>query len=478
MKTQGVVLFLLFGRLVFSQTLNHYYGNLHAHTGFSDGNKDSLSSGVTNPSGSYAYAKLSQNFDFLGISEHNHYSSANNPGFKLPRFQEGLNMAQSENQDHQFVCLFGMEWGVSSTFNGHVLIYGFNQLIGWEVGIPGVGSNYSVFNAKSDYDGLFRKVKNQPGAFCYLAHPYATDFSTGSSAATALANAPYNAAYDSAIVGMPLRSGLAFSTSQNYDDYSSGNYLDYYKRLLYIGYHLGIGYDHDNHYTNFGRSNAGRMVVMAPSLTRANLMNAFYEMRFYASDDPNAELNFSLNQNPMGSILAGNVYPSIEVVHLDRDGEQADSIKIWRGFKNDPSGIPAQIVHQAKSTDVTQFTDFSVQSGIEYYYFSEIKQTDGQWLVGSPIWYTPQAPVGGLKKFNEETNVLYQPDAQRVYVYSTSSLPFDIEVCSAEGRCLHKQESCKNNYTWDISGLNSGIYWLRLNQSGQIRTWPLYHRQR
>jgi len=45
-----------------AQVLNHYYGNLHAHTGFSDGNKDSSVSGVSNPSGSYAFAKTFSKF--------------------------------------------------------------------------------------------------------------------------------------------------------------------------------------------------------------------------------------------------------------------------------------------------------------------------------------------------------------------------------------------------------------------------------
>ena len=158
--------YLLFCHLS-AQTYNYYFGNLHAHTAFSDGNKDSLISGVSKPDGSYAYAKLSNNFDFLGISEHNHYSSIRNPGFKRPLYQVGINMANAANQDGTFLALFGMEYGVSSAYNGHLLIYGFNQLIGWETSVPGVaGNNYDIFNAKSDYDGIFKKVKNNPASFC------------------------------------------------------------------------------------------------------------------------------------------------------------------------------------------------------------------------------------------------------------------------------------------------------------------------
>src|SRR5690348_15289115 len=107
------------------QQLNYYFGNIHSHTGFSDGNKDSLKSGVSAPGGSYDYARLSQNFNFLGVSEHNHYSSSHNPGFKRQLYQLGLNMADDANDEGHFLAMFGMEYGVSSQYNGHVLVYGY-----------------------------------------------------------------------------------------------------------------------------------------------------------------------------------------------------------------------------------------------------------------------------------------------------------------------------------------------------------------
>src|SRR5437870_2542094 len=60
---------ILFSNKFSTQTYQYYFGNLHAHTAFSDGNKDSTSSGIARPDEGYAYAKLSNDFDFLGISE-------------------------------------------------------------------------------------------------------------------------------------------------------------------------------------------------------------------------------------------------------------------------------------------------------------------------------------------------------------------------------------------------------------------------
>jgi hypothetical protein len=446
-----------------SQTQNYYFGNLHAHTAFSDGNKDSLTSGVGRPDGSYAYAKLSQNFDFLGISEHNHYSSLRNPGFKLPRYQVGLIMADAANQEGSFLSLFGMEYGVSSEFNGHVVIYGFNQLIGWESNISGqVGNNYDIYNAKADYEGLFQKVKNNPNAFAYLAHPNFNDYTTDGSAGTALAYAPYRATWDSAIVGMPLRSGLAFSTFADYSDYSLGDYFFYYKKLLYMGYHLGIGYDHDNHYTNFGRSNGGRLVIIAPSLTRANLRNAMQQMHFYGSDDSNAKIDFNMNGSIMGSILSSTAYPTFNLVHNDPDGEQADTIRIWKGYKNS-GGLWADVVHSSYHSNTTTFTDNSIQQGTEYYYFAEIKQADGQWIVTSPIWYTGSAPLA--VKENEQ-NIKFSffpnPVSKKLNISLVENREYFVLISDVSGREIIRRQVNEKDVSIDFSDFVSGVYTLTI----------------
>ncbi len=451
-----VLIFLLshFFLASVSQPYNYYFGNLHAHTGLSDGSKDSLSSGVSKPDGAYTYAKLSQDFDFLGISEHNHYSNNNNPGFTLPSYQLGLNMAGAANQDGNFVALFGMEYGVSSNFNGHVVIYGFNQLIGWEPG------NYNLYNGKSDYDSLFRKVKNNPNAFCYLAHPGFSDYTTSGLVSTALAYAPYNPAYDSAIVGMPLRSGLAFSTADDYNDYSQGNYFAYYRQLLAVGYHLGIGYDHDNHYTNFGRSNGGRLVVLAPSLTKNNLMAAMQRMHFYGSDDGNARVEFKLDTAMMGSVLTGSTYPVLYVTHTDPDGEQADSIKIWKGI-NDHSGSLANVVYNSLSNNTAVYSDDALQVGKEYYYFAEIRQADGQWIVTSPIWYKPLALLA-LKenKPGFELNCFLNPVYRQLDISLSGVDDYYVSLTDAEGKILVEKQVHGIGITLDLVEYTAGVYTL------------------
>lgn len=457
---------LLSSLVAISQVNNYYFGNLHAHTAFSDGNKDSLISGIKDPAGSYAYAKLSNDFDFLGVSEHNHYSSLRNPGFKLPRYQSGLAMANAANEDGVFVSMFGMEYGVSSSYHGHVIIYGFNQLIGWETSVPGVnGNNYDLFNGKDDYDGLFKKVKNNPNAFCYLAHPWYSDYSPDGTSSGGVANAAYNATYDSAIVGMPLRNGLATSSLSTYSDYSTGNYFDYYRKMLAIGYHLGIGYDHDSHYSNFGRSNGGRLVIIAPTLTQANIVLAMQKMHFYGSDDSNAKIEFTLNNNIMGSVVTGTDNPTFSVIHNDPDGEQADSIKIWRGFGNNAFGTWSSVVLTTLQNNTATYTDLTVAANTEYHYFAEIRQADGQWIVTSPIWYTktPSAVVNSADEIDNSAfkfNYFPNPVKQNLSVSVSECGDYALSVNDLSGRAV--LTTCFNELhcTIDLSTLERGVYTL------------------
>lgn len=452
-----------------AQNYNYYFGNLHSHTGFSDGCKDSASSGVSDPTGAYTYAKLSQHFDFLGISEHNHYSSARNPGFKRPLYQKGLDMADTANKDAGFLAWFGMEWGVSSNYNGHLIIYGFDHLIGWESGVPGIpGVNYDIYNGKTDYDGIFRKIKNNPNAFCYLAHPYNTDFSTNGTSATALANAPYNAMYDSAIVGMPLRSGDAFSTFTDYSDYPTGDYFSYYKKLLAKDYHLGIGYDHDNHNTTFGRNNAGRLVIMAPSLTRTSLTAAMQQMRFYGSDDWNAKIDFNMDNHVMGSIVSGTTDPTFNVIHNDGDGEQVKTIRLWKGNSN-TSGIYPVVVKTVSNNNTLTYTDTGLTPGIEYYYFAEIVQADGDWIVTSPIWYKNSSP-GSTVSIPEQMRTLkfnYFPNPASRHLNISIADPgaHTISIVDISGREVFKHLYEEKDLVIDLATIEAGIYTLLVKGS-------------
>jgi hypothetical protein len=352
-----------------AQVLNFYYGNLHAHSIYSDGNSDSATSHLSIPYHDYQFAKKAQHFNFLGISEHNH----NGADMVRSSYAKGLQQADSANQDGIFVAMYGMEWGVIGPPGGHVLVYGVNQLIGWET-ISG-SANYDFYVAKGDYASLFSKINATTGAFACLAHPASSDYSN-------MFSNVLNPSFDSAIVGSAIRSGPAFSTDTTYTNPSTSSYEARYKDALKQGYHLGATLDHDNHNTTFGKMAASRTVVLAPSLTRANIMDAYRKMRTQASDDWNVQVTFTINGKPLGSILTDTVNPQISVSVYDPDLENTSSIVITYGI---PGSGTAPTTLTSSSTGSLNYTH-SIATGSSYYYYAVITQADGDKIFTSPIW--------------------------------------------------------------------------------------------
>ncbi len=353
-------------------------GNIHAHSSYSDGNKDNTN---LTPKDDYEFARDALCMDFLGISEHNHSDA----GMHLPNFAPGYAQANQVNgvaggtTGNSIVTLWGMEWGVISG-GGHVVVYGFDdQLIGWESG------NYNIFCAKNDYNSLFDLVNARSGAFATLAHPNNSDY--GNLITSLKTNA------DNAVVGTAIESGPAFSTNISYGDYpASLDYLSYYKNLLAKGYHVGAQMDHDNHYLTFGRTSPNRMMVMAAAKTRSELVNAIRQMRFYATEDCNARIDYKLNSNLMGSSVTGSALPSISLTVSDPDVEAVSTIQLWGGAIG--AAVPSSPLKTYSNVSTVNFTSADAQNtqaiGSTWYYYFIITQADGNKIISSPIWYTRQ----------------------------------------------------------------------------------------
>lgn len=359
--------------------LNYYFGNLHAHSAYSDGNKDN---GSFTPANDYAYAKNSQCMDYLGISEHNH----NEAGMTLANWSPGIAAASAATTSN-FLAMYGMEWGVISN-GGHVLVYGINQLIGWEAG------NYNIYVAKSDYTGkpsttgttgLFKTINDWPStAFCMLAHPDNSDYNN-------IANSGLNPTADSAIAGCAIESGPAFSTSTTYNDAPARlAYYSYFKKLLSRGYHVGPNIDHDTHYTNFGRSNYSRLAVLSPTLTETDFLQSLKQRRFYATHDCDTRATFTLNGQVMGSITNGSTPPAISIYVTDPTNPSAvPTIRLMQGVPG--SGLLPVLLDSANG-NVFNYTDFSMPAGSQSYYYAEIT-IGGGYVITSPIWYSRASAV-------------------------------------------------------------------------------------
>lgn len=353
--------------------LNYYYGNLHAHSGYSDGNQDEATSGLSTPGQNFYYAKSSYHFDFLGISEHNHYQA----GMKTPLdYHKGQFQADTANVNGTFVAMYGMEWGVISN-GGHLLIYGYPNLIGWDT-IPATNQpDYEVYCSKYNYDSLWKILAATPGVFASLAHPDTYDYDS-------LNQRSRNALYDGVIAGVAVRSGSATSTTTDYSDAPATSYLSYFRRALSLGYHVAPTIDHDNHRTTFGRISQTRTVILASALHRDTLMAALRQMHFYASDDWNARLSFTVNGAMMGSDFNAATDNQIAVSVSDVDaGDNVSKIEVFYGVPGSGT-LPTVLTSNNNSSSLT-FTH-TTTVGNAYYYYIRVTQVDGDLLISAPIW--------------------------------------------------------------------------------------------
>ena len=364
---------------------NYYFGTLHSHSDYSDGNKDNP--GYT-PTNDYTYAMTAQCMDFLGISEHNHYSTANNPGNQISLYHSGSVEADAFTASHSnFLALYGMEWGVISG-GGHVVVYGdgMDDLFGWESGSGGWGAtnNYDVYVAKNDYtgtSGLFKTINDYvaKNTFATLAHPNPTDYGN-------IANTTYNTVADNAITGSAVESGPATSTNITYSNPGSSlYYLSYFQTLLAKGYHLGPTMDHDNHNTTFGHTTYSRTAVLAPSLSKTDIISALRNMHFYATQDCDTKVDFTINTHIMGSIVTDRNAPVISV-NLTDASTIVSSAVINLMYGAPGSGITAQKIASATGSSMN-YVDNSLADLSTGYYYIDITNGTAR-IITSPIWYT------------------------------------------------------------------------------------------
>lgn len=452
----------------------YLFGNLHAHSSYSDGNKDNLSN---TPDEDFAFARDALCMDFMGMSEHNHSGA----GMNYPDYATGFAEANSMNLvpgpgGNTLVTLWGMEWGVINN-GGHVLVYGFDDdLIGWEAG------NYDIFVQKNDYSTLWSTINARSGAFATLAHPDNTDY--GNLAAA------YNATADAAIVGMAIESGPAFSVSTTYNDFpnNSFGFLSYYRTMLARGYRLAPQMDQDNHNMTFGTANANRMVVMASAKNRESLTEGIRAMRFYASQDCNLRLDFRNGTNPIGSQIAGAGVPTLTLNIIDPDAEATLTIELWGG----PVGgaVPGAAIKTFSNVSSFTFNSADAENvqpnNTTWYYYLIVTQEDGNRAITAPIWYARNdlsLPVTLLRFTGAYNKVINKVNLNWTTVREINTREFVVQRLTEGGSwtsigkvdaSVHSSQTLNYQFVDEMPAQGISQYRLQMvDQDGQFRYSPI-----
>ncbi|HET8772319.1 MAG TPA: Ig-like domain-containing protein, partial [Thermoanaerobaculia bacterium] len=395
---------------------NFYYGSTHAHSNWSDGGQptnacnsgNAYGSGTFTPADVFSYARNTAQLDFWVVNEHNHLIqdaiATNNPPVTeakvRQRYQDGRTAANNATVNGSFVAMYGMEWGVSTNDDqGHVTLIETPQLFGWETCstcngpsiecTPGTNCYFDVFTPKRfGYLQLYAASVANPstaGALGIFNHPGSGNFDAFA----------FNANADNAMQGIAVRSGLAFATATDCANANIGatDYSQRWREALNKGFHLAPAADHDSHCNNYGTALPTRTVYLAPSLTKADLLAAHRARRFYATEDPNAQLVFRTGDNAhvMGEIFNSAGGATLVASLYDPDGESISTLEIWRGQIG--GGVPASPYATYANQSSATLTE-SLTSG-SYYYYVHAVQADGHDLWSAPMWITYQAGGGG-----------------------------------------------------------------------------------
>jgi hypothetical protein len=250
--------------------LQVFFGYLHAHTGISDGQGTPLEA--------YVQARDLAGLDYLAITPHNHGEAGRIAG--EPELYEGAgpdslrSVAAAMTRDGEFVALYGQEFSSISQGN-HVNVLDAPTVIG-------------VANGRFDQllDGYMAANKDSFGNDCLLVlnHPDSgprnreygrDDFGTEDEwvrrmdAAASILN----------LINGPSK-GEGRAAVPGADEESLRFYLN-------RGFHVAPSVDQDNHRRTWGTIHDGRTAVVAPALTKRDVLDALRARHAYATTDRN-----------------------------------------------------------------------------------------------------------------------------------------------------------------------------------------------
>jgi len=343
--------------------LTAYFGNLHSHTGYSDGEQT--------PTDAYNYARFTAPtpLDFLAVTDHNHAGA----GMSLPNYHLGLGQAAAANVDGSFVAIYGQEFGLSA--GGHVIIFEAPTLFGWD------GGNFDVFVAEGDYAGLYAAVvANPPVAgppLALWAHPASSHYD-------GLAVTPDS---PDVVKLICLVNGPANSSATDESDIGNTGFDDTFQDALRIGHRVSPTADQDNHNANWGATTQSRTGVLAPSLTKTNILTALSNGQNYATQDHNAVVGFSAEGRMMGEAFTAGSGIRIAIEVSDPDpGDVVNQIELYRGVTGLTNATRVAFSVGNSRLEWRETDEFA--NGTEAHYYVRIRQADNALIWTAPAYVT------------------------------------------------------------------------------------------
>ena len=306
--------------------MNLYSGELHAHTGDSDG-KETVKE-------AYKYARDVAKLDFFSVTDHS--NSFSNSVYQ----SKHQTNADNYNDPGTFVALFGYEQTYNAaTYYGHLNTNNYPSLTTRSTLLK---NYYAIMAKRDDSIVMFNHPGYKWGNFCEYEF--------------------WSESFDKVV-------NLAEIKGKGYD-------IEY-ALCLTKGWHVSPLYNEDNHSANWGAAYEYCGYALAPSLTRQNIVEAFQKNRTYTTTDKSLKIYYKINDEWMGSRLNN---PDKLKVSVDLSTDKAIGLGVVSLMAEDNIVVAQQNVGRDK-----KFTwEFEIDPKYDYYYVKV--HADTTWCVTAPIW--------------------------------------------------------------------------------------------
>ncbi len=334
-----------------------YFGCLHSHSTYSGGSGP--------PRYAFAVARAN-NLHFLALTDHSHW-------FNHLQWSDILTQAQVATVDGAFVGLRGFEW--NSHEQGHSDVFATDTYISRE---------------NPPYDtlaGFYAWLATQPEAIAQFNHPWGPPYDTGFD----------NFAYDAAAAQKMALLEVGNGSREEYRTFEEA-----YLRALAIGWRVGATNNGDTETPDWGLNAPHRTGIVAPALTRGDLMAALRARRTFATEDSNLALTLRSGESWMGSTISSTATIAFSIDFYDPDSEAitlelfdrsilvaATSISgvisdTWTVTCCHPAAV--DLPQPAVNGAISDTWMVAVPSAAGHFYFARATQADGDQAYTSPLW--------------------------------------------------------------------------------------------
>ena len=379
-KSASIIWFFTVGATKYQ----HYFGQLHSHTQYSDG-----AGTLTDALHYVENLPASANVQFVAFTDHsNYFDSSSSPNVEAALYDTSL--VKDSDANHSWKTYKDTIAKFNEDNAGSMVAIGGFEMT-WSGGpghintfnTPGIVSrNNKTLNNKTDDAGMkayYALLSQAEGAasISQFNHPGTTfgnfkDFNY------------WDPVIDSRMYMVEVGNGEG--------QIGAGGYYPSYEQYIMAldkGWHLAPTNNQDNHKGKWGNANDARDVILTDSFTEEGIYEAIRALRMYATEDKNLELTYTVNGLMMGSSIT-EVPDKLNIEVTVNDPDASDSIAKVEVVAN--SGKVAYTWDSA-----AQLTSGKLSATLDpsySYYFIRVTQKDGDLAVTSPVWVGESLKLG------------------------------------------------------------------------------------